>query len=116
MKTYLTVILTLTLSYTALAQSTPQPAETIMKEAYAKAAKENKKVLLIFHASWCSWCRKMEASINDPACSKAFDGNYVIAYLDVLENACRNLNTNTLIQIKRIESKMKPVMTVEGSF
>ncbi|MFB9843269.1 thioredoxin family protein [Mucilaginibacter ginsenosidivorans] len=87
MKTYLTIALTLILSYQSFAQSTPQPAETIMKEAYAKAAKENKKVLLIFHASWCSWCRKMEASINDPACSKLFDDNYVIAYLDVLENA-----------------------------
>ncbi|HJP61986.1 MAG TPA: thioredoxin family protein [Mucilaginibacter sp.] len=87
MKTYLIIVLAIMLSYTALAQEAPQPTEIILKEAYAKAAKENKKVLLIFHASWCSWCRKMEASISDPACSKLFDDNYVIAYLDVLEHA-----------------------------
>ena len=86
MKTYLFIVLALVLSYPALAQEAPQSTETILKEAYTKAAKENKKVLLIFHASWCSWCRKMEASINDAACNKLFDNNYVIAYLDVLEH------------------------------
>lgn len=86
MKTLLTLVLAFSMSFSAFAQSTPQPAESVMKQAYAKAGNENKKVLLIFHASWCSWCRKMEASINDPACRKFFDDNYVITYLDVKEN------------------------------
>jgi thiol-disulfide isomerase/thioredoxin len=70
---------------TAFAQNVSPSSETVLNNAYAQAAKENKKVILIFHASWCIWCHKMEASINDPACKKMFDDNYVIAYLDVME-------------------------------
>jgi len=87
MKTGLTIAFVLALSYSALAQDIPKPTDIVMKEAYAQASKENKKVILIFHASWCSWCRKMEASISDPVCQKMFTDNYVVTYLDVLEHA-----------------------------
>jgi thiol:disulfide interchange protein len=78
-------VLIMLVSPAALAQNAPPSAETVLSDAYAQAAKENKKVILIFHASWCGWCRRMEASINDPSCKKIFDDNYVIAWLDVLE-------------------------------
>jgi hypothetical protein len=57
-----------------------------MDQAFAQAGKTHKKVLLLFHASWCGWCKKMEASLNDAECKKMFDDNYVITYLDVLES------------------------------
>lgn len=72
---------------TVSAQSNAPDAEKVMKTAYAKAVKENKKVLLIFHASWCGWCKKMDSSLNDVACKKFFDDNFVITHLTVLENA-----------------------------
>jgi thioredoxin-related protein len=65
----------------------PEPPTTdqVLKQAYAKAAKEHKNVIVLFHASWCGWCKKMEASLNDPTVKKSFEDNYVITWLTVLE-------------------------------
>jgi thiol-disulfide isomerase/thioredoxin len=73
----------------AAAQTALPASETVLNNAYAQAAKENKKVILIFHASWCGWCKKMDASLTDPICKKMFDDNYVIAHLDVMEQPAK---------------------------
>lgn len=64
----------------------PPTANAILKEALVKAKQENKDVLIIFHASWCGWCHRMDSSINDPACKKYFDDHFVIRYLVVYES------------------------------
>jgi thiol-disulfide isomerase/thioredoxin len=69
----------------AKAQQSPATAGDILKKACQRAAKEKKNVFVIFHASWCSWCHKMDKSINDPACKNFFDDNYVICHLVVDE-------------------------------
>ena len=74
---------------TAFAQTEMPSSETVLNNAYAQAAKQNKKVLLMFHASWCGWCKKMDASLNDPTCKKFFDDNYVVAHLDIMEQAAK---------------------------
>ena len=71
---------------TAGAQTIPS-AEAVLKPVYAKAGVEGKNILLIFHASWCGWCRKMDASLQDPAIKPAIDRNYEIAHLTVHESA-----------------------------
>jgi thiol-disulfide isomerase/thioredoxin len=73
----------------AAAQTALPASDTVLNNAYALAAKENKKVILIFHASWCGWCKKMDASLTDPICKKMFDDNYVIAHLDVMEQPAK---------------------------
>src|SRR5690349_12440122 len=81
-------ILTLILSSSFfLLKAQPPSADSVLQEAYAKAASENKNVFLIFHASWCIWCRKMDSAMNDPAIKKSFDKNYVIIHLTILESA-----------------------------
>ncbi len=71
---------------TVHAQRGPLSADEIIQEAMQQAAKEKKNVLIIFHASWCGWCHKMDSSINDKACKKFFDDNYVIRHLVVDES------------------------------
>ncbi len=60
-------------------------AETILETAYKQAATEKKNVFVIFHASWCGWCKKMDASMNDATIKKYFDENYVTVHLTVQE-------------------------------
>ena len=63
----------------------PLQADDIMKSAYKQANDESKNVLLIFHASWCSWCKRLDKAMNSDELKKIFEDNYVITHLDVLE-------------------------------
>ena len=79
------ILLVLLVSFAANAQKVPSVKE-VLKEAYQQAAKENKNVFIIFHASWCGWCHKMDTSMNDPVCKNFFDENYVVRHLVVDES------------------------------
>ena len=86
MKTLLLPLL-LFISITSLfAQKVPDSADEIMKEVFTVAKKQNKKVLIMFHASWCGWCHKMDTSLNDASVKKFFDDNFVIRHLVVFES------------------------------
>ena len=61
-------------------------ADTILQKAYKQASLENKKVFVIFHASWCHWCHVLDTAMNDPQCKKFFDDNYVICHLVIRED------------------------------
>ena len=65
---------------------TPLTTDRILKDAQAEARREKKNVFIIFHASWCGWCHKMDSSLNDRNCKKFFDDNYVIRHLVVYES------------------------------
>ena len=71
---------------TARAQQLPQHASEILQEAKTQASAENKNVFVIFHASWCGWCHRMDSLMNSPSCKTFFSDNYVVKHLVVLES------------------------------
>ena len=89
-KTFLFVLI-IFISSTLLAQKEPPSSDEIMNEAFATAKKENKKVFVIFHASWCGWCHKMDTAMNDISVKKYFDDNFVVRHLVIFESE-KNLN------------------------
>jgi thioredoxin-related protein len=93
MKTLFSLLLSFVIIGSTIAQSQPDPAEKILKETIKQAKKEHKKVFIMFHASWCGWCKKMDKSMNDEACKTLFEKNYVINHIVVLESKEKeNLN------------------------
>ena len=89
----LTVLLAV-LFGTVKAQQAPPAADQVVTEACAQAAKAHKKVFIIFHASWCGWCHKMDTAMNDASCRKAFADNYEIRHITVLENGANKALEN----------------------
>lgn len=74
------------LSAAALAAQTTTPSsDEILQKAYAQAAKEKKNVMVLFTASWCGWCKRMDKSLEDPSISRFINKNYVLAHLVVNE-------------------------------
>jgi thioredoxin-related protein len=63
----------------------PDSAQAILTTALIEARSAQKNVFLVFHATWCSWCKRLEAAINDTVLKAIIDENYIVAKLDVKE-------------------------------
>ena len=81
----ITLFLALALLAASAGAQTPPTADQVLKEATAKAAAANKKVFIIFHASWCGWCHRMDSIMNNANCKKLFNDQFVIRHLTVME-------------------------------
>lgn len=68
------------------AQTKAPAASVVIKEATSLASKSNKNVFIIFHASWCVWCHRMDSSMNDKTVKDLFDKSYVMRHLTVDES------------------------------
>ena len=64
----------------------PQPAQEVLKAAVKQAESSDKTVLLIFHASWCGWCKRLDAGLQDPEVRPLIEANYVVIHLVVMES------------------------------
>ncbi|QEC42754.1 thioredoxin family protein [Pseudobacter ginsenosidimutans] len=90
----LSLVLAMTVAgFVANAQSA-KPASDILNEAYKTAAREKKNVFVIFHASWCGWCHKMDTAMNDQSVKAFFDKSYVVEHLTVKEAPTKKQDEN----------------------
>lgn len=62
------------------------PAKDIVATVLEKAATQNKSAIIIFHASWCIWCKRLDASLNDKKVKKLFARYYIIDHLVIEES------------------------------
>lgn len=76
------IVVTLLLFQLGAAQ---EKADVIVNKAFTEAKAGNKNVLLVFHASWCKWCKMMEKNMDLPETKPIFDKRFVTAYVDVQE-------------------------------
>ncbi len=80
------VLLSLFVFNNANAQTKPASADEIIKEAKTEAAATHKNIFIMFHASWCVWCHRMDSAMNDKSVKSFFDKNYTIIHLTVDES------------------------------
>jgi len=80
------ILLIMLLPFSVFGQTAkPDSAQTILTTALTEARSAHKNVFLVFHATWCGWCKRLETAINDTALKVFIDENYIVVKIDVKE-------------------------------
>ena len=58
-------------------------AHAEIKEAEEKAAKEHKRLLLVFGANWCFDCHVLDLAFHGPELSPILEANYELVHVDI---------------------------------
>jgi thiol:disulfide interchange protein len=73
----------------------PDSAAAVRQGAEDRAAKEGKAVFLEFHASWCIWCKRLNAMLDNPLVKPIWDKYFVTTEIDAKERAGKVQLENT---------------------
>ncbi len=71
---------------TVLGLAAAPSAEKVLAPAKARAATEKKSIFLHFGASWCIWCKRLDAFLERPDIKPVFEKYFVPVKLVVQEN------------------------------
>lgn len=69
-------------------------AAEVIQQAIDQAKTEHKKVMVLFTASWCHWCHRMDTLMNLPSVKNDFQEAYVICHVDVQEQGAKKALEN----------------------
>ena len=59
------------------------PAEKLIAAAVFKAKQEHQRVLLLFGANWCPWCRRLHKALDsEPIVTARLKKNFVLVFID----------------------------------
>ena len=76
------------------AQTAPAPAKDLIAAAVTAAKPGNRTVLVAFHASWCSWCKRLEGVLAKPAVKEIMDRHFVTQWLTIQERGEKKVLDN----------------------
>jgi thiol-disulfide isomerase/thioredoxin len=61
-------------------------ADQLVQAARTKAKAEGKSVFVVFHASWCGYCKLLDKMLASPAVAPVWDKHVVTVHLVVMES------------------------------
>lgn len=70
--------------------SDPAEAQAELKAASDKAAKEHKRVLVVFGANWCYDCHVLDATFHSKEFAPLVNANYVVVHISIGEEGKDN--------------------------
>jgi thiol-disulfide isomerase/thioredoxin len=86
MRMKLPVVLSALVLAASPALAEPPSADQVLASAKATALAQHKAIFLHFGASWCSWCKRLDAFLDRPDIKPVFEKYFIPVKLVVQEN------------------------------